>query len=119
MGCAYDNAVPESLFATIKRELTRTRVWRSVAELRRAVFDYVQGWYSPLPAPQLPWLSEPNPVGSHPPGHHYSGCIIDPTNLTVKAGQPHVISCESKGPSSSAGLIRATRFKLQRANLSL
>jgi putative transposase len=46
-GCAYDNAVAESFFATVKRELVTTRPWRSVAELRRAVFDYVEGWYNP------------------------------------------------------------------------
>ena len=45
-GCAYDNAVAESFFATIKRELVSTRTWRSVAELRRAVFDYIEGWYN-------------------------------------------------------------------------
>ena len=45
-GCAYDNAVAESFFATIKRELITTRPWRSVTELRRAVFNYIEGWYN-------------------------------------------------------------------------
>jgi transposase InsO family protein len=45
-GCAYDNAVAESFFATIKRELITTRPWRSVTELRRAIFNYVEGWYN-------------------------------------------------------------------------
>jgi transposase InsO family protein len=45
-GCAYDNAVAESFFASIKRELISTRAWRSVTELRRAVFNYVEGWYN-------------------------------------------------------------------------
>ena len=45
-GCAYDNAVAESFFATIKRELVTTRPWRSVVELRRAVFNYIEGWYN-------------------------------------------------------------------------
>ena len=45
-GCAYDNAVAESFFATIKRELITTRTWRSVTELRRAVFNYIEGWYN-------------------------------------------------------------------------
>jgi putative transposase len=45
-GCAYDNAVAESFFATIKRELISTRAWRSVTELRRAVFNYIEGWYN-------------------------------------------------------------------------
>jgi transposase InsO family protein len=45
-GCAYDNAVAESFFATIKRELITTRPWRSVTELRRAIFNYIEGWYN-------------------------------------------------------------------------
>jgi len=44
---AYANAVAESFFATIKRELVTTRPWRSVAEVRRAIFDYIEGWYNP------------------------------------------------------------------------
>lgn len=43
--CEFDNAVAESFFATIKRELITTRPWRSVTELRRAVFSYIEGWY--------------------------------------------------------------------------
>jgi transposase InsO family protein len=45
-GCAYDNAVAESFFATIKRELIATRPWRSITELRRAIFNYIEGWYN-------------------------------------------------------------------------
>ncbi len=45
-GCAYDNAVAESFFATIKRELITTRPWPSVTELREAVFGYIEGWYN-------------------------------------------------------------------------
>ena len=42
-GCAYDDAVAESFFATIKRELVTTRPWHSIAQLRRAVFDHIEG----------------------------------------------------------------------------
>jgi len=40
------NAVAESFFATIKRELIDTRAWPSRADLRAAVFDYIEGWYN-------------------------------------------------------------------------
>jgi transposase InsO family protein len=40
------NAVAESFFATIKRELIDTRAWPTRAGLRRAVFDYIEGWYN-------------------------------------------------------------------------
>jgi transposase InsO family protein len=38
--------VAESFFATIKRELIETRAWPTRAGLRRAVFEYIEGWYN-------------------------------------------------------------------------
>ena len=45
-GDCWDNAVAESFFATIKRELIDTRPWPTRAALRTAVFDYIEGWYN-------------------------------------------------------------------------
>jgi len=45
-GQCWDNAVAESFFATIKRELIDTRPWPTHAGLHRAVFDYIEGWYN-------------------------------------------------------------------------
>ncbi len=45
-GECWDNAVAESFFATIKRELIDTRPWPTRAGLRRAVFNYIEGWYN-------------------------------------------------------------------------
>jgi transposase InsO family protein len=45
-GECWDNAVAESFFATIKRELIDTRAWPTRAGLQRAVFDYIEGWYN-------------------------------------------------------------------------
>ena len=45
-GECWDNAVAESFFATIKRELIDRRPWPTIAGLRRAVFDYIEGWYN-------------------------------------------------------------------------
>src|SRR5262249_4163724 len=47
VGDCWDNAVAESFFATIKRELIDTRAWPTRAGLRRAIFDYTEGWYNP------------------------------------------------------------------------
>jgi transposase InsO family protein len=44
-GC-WDNAVAESFFATIKREVINDRAWPARAGLHRAVFDYIEGWYN-------------------------------------------------------------------------
>jgi putative transposase len=45
-GECWDNAVAESFFATIKRELIDTRSWPTRAGLQRAVFEYIEGWYN-------------------------------------------------------------------------
>ena len=45
-GECWDNAVAESFFATIKRELIDRRPWPTIAALHRAVFDWVEGWYN-------------------------------------------------------------------------
>ena len=36
----------ESFFATIKRELIDRRPWPTIAGLRRAIFDWIEGWYN-------------------------------------------------------------------------
>jgi len=45
-GECWDNAVAESFFATIKRELIDTRAWPTRVGLRREIFDYIEGWYN-------------------------------------------------------------------------
>lgn len=45
-GECWDNAVAESFFATIKRELIDTRSWPTRAGLRRGIFEYIEGWYN-------------------------------------------------------------------------
>jgi transposase InsO family protein len=45
-GKCWDNAVAESFFATLKQELIDTRAWPTREGLRRAVFDYIEGWYT-------------------------------------------------------------------------
>jgi putative transposase len=45
-GECWDNAVAESFFATIKRELINDRAWPTRDGLHRAVFNYIEGWYN-------------------------------------------------------------------------
>ncbi|MFC8209057.1 MULTISPECIES: IS3 family transposase [Streptomyces] len=45
-GQCWDNAVAESFFATIKRELLDTNTWPSRAAARTAIFDFIEGWYN-------------------------------------------------------------------------
>jgi putative transposase len=46
-GDAYDNAMAESFFATLERELLNRRRFKSQAEAKMAVFEYIEGWYNP------------------------------------------------------------------------
>ena len=50
MGCtsAYDNAVAESFFASLAKDLLRRQSLRSRAEARTAVFDYIETFYNPI-----------------------------------------------------------------------
>jgi putative transposase len=45
---AYDNAVAESFFASLTKDLLRRRKLRSRADARTAVFDYIESFYNPL-----------------------------------------------------------------------
>ena len=47
VGDAYDNAMAESFFATLEREVLNRRRFRSQAEARMAVFEWIEGWYNP------------------------------------------------------------------------
>jgi putative transposase len=45
-GSALDNAVCESFFASLKKELTRPRSWPTRRELQSAIFTWIEGWYN-------------------------------------------------------------------------
>jgi len=45
-GCAYDNAVAESFFATLKKELVHRRSWPTRRELIGEVCEFVEGFYN-------------------------------------------------------------------------
>jgi putative transposase len=45
-GDCFDNAVAESFFATLKKELIHRRSWPGREELRREVFDYIEIFYN-------------------------------------------------------------------------
>ena len=47
VGDAYDNAMAESFFASLERELLNRRRFKSQAEARMAVFEWIEGWYNP------------------------------------------------------------------------
>jgi transposase InsO family protein len=46
VGNCWDNAVAESFFATLKRELADDADWATREEARTAVFEYIEVWYN-------------------------------------------------------------------------
>jgi putative transposase len=47
VGDCYDNALCESFFAILECELLDRRRFHSHEEARRAVFEFIEGWYNP------------------------------------------------------------------------
>ena len=47
VGDAYDNAMCESFFATLECELLDRDRFRTQADARLAIFDFIEGWYNP------------------------------------------------------------------------
>ncbi|MFD8085220.1 transposase [Kitasatospora sp. NPDC059722] len=45
-GQCRDNALAESFFATLKRELPGDRPWSSRAAARTAIFEWIEAWYN-------------------------------------------------------------------------
>jgi putative transposase len=46
VGDAYDNALAESFFATLKKELVHRRSWPTRRELISEVFEYIEVFYN-------------------------------------------------------------------------
>lgn len=47
VGDAYDNAMIESFFSTLQRELLDRHHWRTRRELALAIFEWIEAWYNP------------------------------------------------------------------------
>ena len=46
-GDCFDNAMAESFFATLECELIDRRSFRTRAQARMAIFQFIEGWYNP------------------------------------------------------------------------
>jgi transposase InsO family protein len=44
-GTCWDNAVAESFFATLKKELSYPHVWPTRRSARAAIFSFIESWY--------------------------------------------------------------------------
>lgn len=62
VGSAYDNAMMESFFSTLQRELLDRRSWTTRRELAGAIFEWIEVWYNPRRRHSL--------IGYHSPVEH-------------------------------------------------
>jgi putative transposase len=46
LGDCWDNAVAESFFATLKKELVADSKWKTRAEAKSALFEFIEVWYN-------------------------------------------------------------------------
>src|SRR3954452_23971704 len=46
VGDAYDNAVAEAFFSSLKIEIIDRQVWPTRAAARLAIFEYIEVWYN-------------------------------------------------------------------------
>lgn len=46
VGLAYDNAIMESFFSTLQRELLDRRRWQTRKELASAIFEWIEACYN-------------------------------------------------------------------------
>ncbi len=69
-GDAYDNAMIESFFGTLKIELIDRRRWHNRGEVDVAVLSYLEGWYNPSRLQRgLGWRSPLEFEAHHRAGH--------------------------------------------------
>jgi putative transposase len=47
VGDAYDNAMAESFFATLKCELVHRYRYATAEQAKASIFEYIEGWYNP------------------------------------------------------------------------
>jgi putative transposase len=81
-GDCYDNAMCESFFATFECELIARHTFRSHAEARLAIFDFIEGWYNPHRRHKA--LGQMSPVNYE---RRYSPSSLVPSaHLSTKAG---------------------------------
>ena len=114
VGDAYDNAMAESFFATLECELLDRRTFKTQAEARMVVFEFIEGFYNPRRRhSSLGYLSPIDYERRHEasaahPGAHHPAAVLG----AVKARPGHVGECVEPGPT--AGLDRPCARRPQR-----
>jgi putative transposase len=80
VGDAYDNAMCESFFATLECELLDRRRFKTQAEARIAVFEFIEGFYNPRRRHSSLGYLSPNAYEARllPPGKDHEAAVLAP-----------------------------------------
>jgi len=109
-GDAYDNAMMESFFGTLKIELIDRRRWRTRQEIDTALLSYIEGWYNPLRLQRaLGWRSPLEFEAHHSAGHDLTVAATDkraPVLTGVK--EKHLDPASGPAPNAPSDLETAT-----------
>ena len=74
---ALDNAVCEAFHSTLKRELVHRRPWPTRAELKTAVFEYIEGFYNTT--------RRHSTLSYHSPAHFESLRAMSDTHTSIRS----------------------------------
>ena len=104
VGDAYDNAMCESFFATLECELLDRCRFKTPAEARRAVFEFIEGFYNPRRRhSSIGYLS---PIDYE--RQHHAAAVI-PTHASLPPCSRPSRTSPSGGPLNGPSLTAAVR----------
>jgi putative transposase len=90
VGDAYDNAMAESFFATLECEMLAHHRFKTQAEARTAIFQFVEGFY--------------NPRRRHSALGYLSPAEFERRQARAVASSPGTSACAVRGPGRRNGL---------------
>jgi transposase InsO family protein len=101
VGDAYDNAMAESFFATLECELLDRTRFRTQAEARMAVFEWIEGWYNPQRRhSSIGYLSPIEFERRHAAAGELGGSAPEPPFMMERRGDQEGPGIESAQPST-------------------
>ncbi|MFF9221155.1 integrase core domain-containing protein [Streptomyces viridosporus] len=97
-GQRWDNALAESFFATVKRELLDTSSWPSRASARTAIFDFIEGCTTCTVCTAASATAVPPNTRPHSqPDHHTNGVRQSGTSSPQRVRRPRSVAmCGSR-----------------------
>ncbi len=107
VGDAYDNAMCESFFATLECELLDRSRFRSPDEARRAVFDFIEGFYNRVRRHSA--LGYESPADFEKKHAAWPGRVVGPGGLAIDPVRRRLQAGNRRGDARERGRVAARR----------